>query len=191
MLAGNTDCYQPAEHHFGITRAILKVLWKYKHPVGIITKNSLILRDLDILKPMAKHQLLRVSISLTTLDEDVRRLLEPRTASVKNRLKTIEQLARCRDFSECYASSQFIPGLNDHEILAMAQKVSELGAHSIAYTIVRLNGDVATIFEDWARKAIPDRADRILNRIKDCHGGQLYDNRFGKRMKGEEKSSPK
>jgi DNA repair photolyase len=186
MLSGNTDCYQPAEYQFGLTREILKILWKHKHPVGVITKNSLILRDLDILKPMAEHQLLRVSISLTTLNEDLRRLLEPRTASVNSRLKTIEQLADA-GISVNVMLAPIIPGLNDHEILAMAQKVSELGAHSIAYTIVRLNGDVATIFEDWVRKVIPDRADRILNRIRDCHGGELYDNRFGTRMKGEGK----
>ena len=186
MLAGNTDCYQPAEQEFRITRQILKVLWKYRHPVGLITKNSLITRDLDILTEMAKHQLAKVSISLTTLDEDVRRLLEPRTASVKKRLQTIKTLVN-HGISVNVMLAPIIPGINDHEILEMAKTVSELGARSIAYTMVRLNGDVATIFEDWIMKTMPDRADKVLNKIRACHGGQLNDSRFGTRMTGEGK----
>jgi DNA repair photolyase len=184
MLAGNTDCYQPAEQTLGITREILKVLWKYRHPVGIITKNSMVLRDLDLLQPMAENRLLRVSISLTTLDEKLRRLLEPRTASVKARLKTIEVLA-AKGIPVNVMMAPIIPGLNDHEILEVGQKVSSLGAVSMAYTMVRLNGDVAVIFEDWIRKTLPDRADRVLNRIRDVHGGELNDSRFGTRMRGE------
>jgi DNA repair photolyase len=184
MLAGNTDCYQPAEQTLGITREILKVLWKYRHPVGIITKNSMVLRDLDLLQPMAENRLLRVSISLTTLDEKLRRLLEPRTASVKARLKTIEVLAE-KGIPVNVMMAPIIPGLNDHEILEVGQRVSSLGAVSMAYTMVRLNGDVAAIFEDWIRKTMPDRADRVLNRIRDVHGGELNDSRFGTRMRGE------
>lgn len=186
MLAGNTDCYQPVEKELEITREILKVLWKYRHPVGIITKNSLILRDLDILRPMAEQRLLRVSISLTTLDENLRRALEPRTASVHNRLKTIQTLAE-NGIPVNAMLAPIIPALNDHEILPMAEAVSRLGALSIAYTMVRLNGDVAEVFEDWIRKNMPDRAERVLNRIRDCHGGQLQDHRFGARMRGEGK----
>jgi DNA repair photolyase len=186
MLSGNTDCYQPAELKFGITRAILQVLKKYKHPVGIITKNSLILRDLDIIKPMAAENLLRVSVSLTTLDEDTRRFLEPRTTTIKQRLATIRQLVDA-GVSVNVMLAPIIPGLTDHEILPMAEQVSSLGASSIAYTLVRLNGDVGAIFEDWARRVIPDRADRILNRIKDCRGGTLEEKRFGIRMRGEGK----
>lgn len=184
MLAGNTDCYQPAEQTLGITREILQVLWKYRHPVGIITKNSMVLRDLDLLQPMAENRLLRVSISLTTLDEKLRRLLEPRTASVKARLKTIEVLA-AKGIPVNVMMAPIIPGLNDHEILEVGQRVSSLGAVSMAYTMVRLNGDVAAIFEDWIRKTMPDRADRVLNRIRDVHGGELNDSRFGTRMRGE------
>ena len=184
MLAGNTDCYQPAERRFGITRQILEVLWKHKHPVGLITKNSLILRDLDLLRSMAEQRLVKVSISVTTLDEDVRRLLEPRTASVKSRLHTIQSLASA-GIPVNVMLAPIIPGLTDHELLEMAKAVSELGASSFAYQIVRLNGDVAAIFEDWIRKAMPDRAERVLNRIRDCHGGNLNDSRFGTRMKGE------
>lgn len=184
MLAGNTDCYQPAERKFGITRQILEVLWKYRHPVGLITKNSLILRDLDILKQLASENLVHVSVSVTTLDEDLRQLLEPRTASVQRRLQTIKTLAD-NGIPVNVMLAPIIPGLNDHEILKMAERVSEMGALSIAYTVVRLNGDIAEIFEDWIRKAMPDRADRVLNRIRDCHGGKLNDSRFGTRMRGE------
>ncbi|MBV6653840.1 MAG: PA0069 family radical SAM protein [Mameliella sp.] len=184
MLAGNTDCYQPAEQTLAITRELLKVLWKYRHPVGIITKNSLVLRDLDLLRPMAENRLLRVSISLTTLNEELRRTLEPRTASVNARLKTIEALSE-NGIPVNVMMAPIIPGLNDHEILEVGQKVSSLGALSMAYTMVRLNGDVAVIFEDWIRKSMPDRADRVLNRIRDVHGGELHDSRFGTRMSGE------
>ncbi len=184
MLSGNTDCYQPIEKKLEITRSILEVLWKYKHPVGIITKNSLILRDLDILREMAKNNLVHVSISITTLNEDLRRFLEPRTASIQARLHTVEQLSK-NGIPVNIMFAPIIPGLNEHEIFKMAEWTSKLGAMSMAYTMVRLNGDVAVIFEDWLRKAFPDRADKVLNKIKECHGGQLKDNRFGKRMVGE------
>lgn len=184
MLSGNTDCYQPIEKDLKITRQILEVLLKYRHPVGLITKNSLILRDLDLLSEMAALQLAKVSISVTTLDESLRRVLEPRTASVKSRLSTIRTLSQ-NGIPVNVMLAPIIPGLNDHEIIEMAKRVSEAGAISIYYTVVRLNGDIAEIFEDWIRKNMPDRAEKVLNRIRDCHGGQLHDSRFGTRMKGE------
>lgn len=184
MLSGNTDCYQPAERKFGITRKILEVLWKYRHPVGIITKNSLILRDLDLLQELARHRLVKVSISVTTLEEDLRRQLEPRTAAVANRLRVIRELSR-HGIPVNVMMAPIIPGLNDHEIMAVAKAVSGEGALSMAYTMVRLNGDVGEIFEDWLRKNLPDRADKVLNKIRDCHGGKLSDSRFGTRMTGE------
>jgi len=186
MLSGNTDCYQPIEKKKEITRKILQVLWKYRHPVGIITKNSLVLRDLDILAKMAEHNLVRVAISITSLDENLRRLLEPRTASVNARLNTIQKLSD-HHIPVNVMFAPIIPGLNDHEIFKMAEWTSKLGAKGIHYTMVRLNGDVAEIFEDWIRKAFPDRADKVLHKIKEVHGGQLNDNRFGKRMRGEGK----
>lgn len=184
MLSGNTDCYQPIEKKLEITRRILEVLWKYRHPVGIITKNSLVLRDLDILRQMAEKDLVHVAISLTTLDEDLRRKLEPRTASVHNRLHAIEKLS-ANGIPVNVMFAPIIPGLNDQEIFKVAEWTSKLGARSMGYTMVRLNGDVAQIFEDWIRKVFPDRADKVMNKIKDCHGGQTNDHRFGKRMRGE------
>lgn len=186
MLSGNTDCYQPAEKEYELTRQILEVLWRYRHPVGLITKNSLILRDLDILEKLAHENLVRASISLTTLKEDTRRILEPRTATASQRLKTIRQLSEAGVCVNVMLAP-IIPGLNDHEILAMAEAAAEAGAVSMASIVVRLNGDVANIFEDWARRSIPDRADRVLNRIRDCHNGQLKDSRFKTRMRGEGK----
>ncbi|MBK9012639.1 MAG: PA0069 family radical SAM protein [Saprospiraceae bacterium] len=184
MLSGNTDCYQPIERKLEITRGILEVLWRHRHPVSIITKNSLVLRDLDLLKKMADNRLVRVAISVTTLDEDLRRRLEPRTASVHSRLFTIEKLAS-NGIPVSVMFAPIIPGLNDHEIFKLAEYTSGLGALSFGYTVVRLNGDIGAIFEDWVRKNLPDRADKVLNRIKDLHGGQLGDSRFGDRMRGQ------
>lgn len=184
MLSGNTDCYQPAEKKFEITRQILQILWKYRHPVGLITKNSLILRDLDILQKLNEQNLVKVSISVTTLQEELRRFLEPRTASVRNRLQTIEALSSY-GIPVNVMIAPIIPGLTEHEILEIAKRVEACGARSIGYTMVRLNGDVGKIFEDWIRKNMPDRADKVLNKIRECHGGQLNDSRFGTRMTGE------
>ncbi|MEM1122340.1 MAG: PA0069 family radical SAM protein [Bacteroidota bacterium] len=184
MLSGNTDRYQPIEGKLEITRDILKTFWKYRHPVSIITKNSLILRDLDILKQLAAHNLVRVAISITTLQEELRRFLEPRTATIANRLKTVETLA-ANGIPTMVMMAPIIPSLNDNEILKLVKTVADLGASRIGYTMIRLNGDVATIFADWLYKTMPNRADRVLNQIRDCHGGALEDKRYSKRMSGE------
>lgn len=184
MFAGNTDVYQPAEQKFGLTRACLEVFWKYRHPVSIITKNSLVLRDLDIIEQLAAERLVHVAISITTLDDNLRLMLEPRTATIKNRLRTMETLSAA-GVPVFAMMAPIIPGLNDHEILPLVKAVAERGALGIGHTMVRLNGDVALVFEDWIRKSMPDRADRVLNRIKDTHGGSLEEKRFGKRMSGE------
>ncbi|MCS6929527.1 MAG: PA0069 family radical SAM protein [Saprospiraceae bacterium] len=184
MFAGNTDVYQPAERRFGITRACLEVFWRYRHPVGIITKNSLILRDLDLLKALAAERLVHVAISLTTLDERLRQYLEPRTATVAQRLRTIETLS-AYGIPVFAMLAPIIPGLNDAEILPMAQAAAERGALGLGYSVVRLNGDVAPIFEDWLRKNMPDRARKILNRIRHIHGGNLHNSRPSLRMRGE------
>ncbi|GLB53127.1 radical SAM protein [Neptunitalea chrysea] len=184
VLSGNTDCYQPAEKKFELTRKCLEVFLKYKHPVGIITKNAMILRDLDILKELASAQLVGVNISVTSLSEDTRRLLEPRTTTIKKRLETITQLTE-NGIPVNAMLAPIIPGINSHEILPMAKAVSNAGALAIGYTVVRLNGAIADIFTDWLEKALPDRADKVLNQIKECHGGSLGDSRFGDRMRGE------
>ncbi len=184
MLSGNTDCYQPIEKKLEITRKILEVFLKYQHPVSIITKNALILRDLDILTELSKLNLLHVSISITSLKEDTRRILEPRTASIPKRLKTVETLAQNR-IPVNVMMAPIIPAINSHEIFNLVKKVSELGAVSAAYTMVRLNGAIGNLFKDWVLKAFPDRAKKILHQIESCHGGQLNDSRFGTRMRGD------
>lgn len=186
MFSGNTDCYQPIEKKFEITRKMLQVLLKLKHPVSMITKNALILRDLDILKEMAAMNLVRVSISITSLSEETRRAVEPRTATIKKRLETVKVLVE-NNIPVNVMMAPIIPSINSHEILPLVKKVSELGATSVAYTIVRLNGAIGEIFTNWVRKTYPDRANKILHQIEDTHKGSLNDSRYGSRMRGEGK----
>ena len=186
ILSGNTDCYQPIEKELKITRSMLKVLLKLKHPVTIITKNALIIRDLDLLKEMAKQNLVHVSISITSLSEETRRTLEPRTASIKKRLETVKKLSE-NGIPVNVMMAPIIPAINIHEILKLVKTVTTFGAQSVAYTIVRLNGAIGQIFTDWVQKTYPDRAQKILQQIRDCHNGHLNDSRYGKRMKGEGK----
>ena len=183
VLSGNTDCYQPIERKLEITRGLLKLFLKYKHPVGIITKNSLILRDLDILGALARLQLVKVMISVTTLDETTRQILEPRTASIKKRLQTIETLTDA-GVPTGVMIAPVIPGINSHEILPLVKAVSERGALHVGHTIVRLNGAIGPIFENWVQKTLPDRADKIMNQIAACHNGRVNDSEFWRRMKG-------
>ncbi|WP_273568880.1 PA0069 family radical SAM protein [Maribacter halichondriae] len=186
VLSGNTDCYQPAEKKFGITRECLEVFLKYRHPVGLITKNALILRDLDILKELTKDNLVGVNVSVTSLSEETRRILEPRTATIKRRLRTIKILSE-NNIPVNAMLAPIIPGINSHEIMNLAKAVSEHGASSFAFTVVRLNGAIGGIFTDWIKKTMPNRADKVLRQIEDCHGGTLNDSRFGIRSRGEGK----
>ncbi len=185
-FSGNTDCYQPAEAKFKLTRSMLEVMLELQHPVGIITKNSLISRDLDILKALNEKQLINVYISVTTLDEDLRRDLEPRTSTASQRLKTIKLLSS-HGIPVGVMFAPIIPGLNSHEIMQIAEKTSEAGALSMGYTMVRLNGQVSDIFKEWLQRKYPDRYDKVINQIEEVHGGKLNDSRFGKRMRGEGK----
>jgi len=184
VMSGNTDCYQPAEKKFGITRKCLELFLKYRHPVGIITKNSLITRDLDILSELAKDNLVKVNVSITSLSEKTRQLLEPRTATIQKRLDTVKRLSE-NGIPVNVLLAPIIPGINSHEIIPLAKAASDAGAVSIGHTVVRLNGAIGEIFTDWIEKAMPDRASKVLNQIKDCHGGALNDSRYGSRISGE------
>ncbi|MEZ4949301.1 MAG: PA0069 family radical SAM protein [Saprospiraceae bacterium] len=186
MLSGNTDCYQPAEKQFEITRQLLEVFWKYRHPVGLITKNSLILRDLDVLEKLAANGLVHVAISVTTLQDELRKFMEPRTATALNRLKVIKTLSE-RGIPVFAMLAPIVPGLNDHEVFDLTKATAQAGALDCTFQIVRLNGEIGEIFEDWLGKTYPDRKEKVLNKIKDCHGGELSDSRFSVRMKGEGK----
>jgi DNA repair photolyase len=186
VLSGNTDCYQPAEKKFEITRKCLEVFLKYKHPVSIITKNALVLRDLDLLKAMDKDNLVSLHVSITSLSEETRRILEPRTTTIKQRLKIVKTVSDL-GIPVNVMLAPIIPAINSHEILPMAKVVSEHGASTCGFTLIRLNGAIGGIFTDWIKKTMPDRADKVLNQIRDCHGGTMNDSRFGTRMKGEGK----
>ena len=184
MLSGNTDCYQPVERKLMITRELLKVFLKYGNPVGIITKNSLVTRDIDILQQLAREGLVGVHISLTSLNEDLRIKLEPRTATAKNRLKTIEALTKA-GIPVGIMAAPLIPGLNHSEIPQILKAAADHGALGAGYTVVRLNGSIKDIFHDWLVKNYPDRASKVWNQIAELHGGQVNDSEWGRRMKGE------
>ncbi|MBT8231053.1 MAG: PA0069 family radical SAM protein [Bacteroidia bacterium] len=184
MVSGNTDCYQPVEKTYTITRKILKVMLDFKHPIGLITKNNLILRDLDIIKKLAKDNLISVAISINTLDDKLRQKLEPRASSISQRLKLIKTLVD-NGISVTALAAPIIPGLNESEIIPLVKKLSELGVSKIGHIVVRLNGDIAELFEDWLIRHYPQRADKVLNKIKSLHGGKLNDSRIGDRMSGE------
>ncbi len=186
MFSGNTDCYQPMERRYRITRSMLEVCLEYKNPVGIITKNSLILRDLDLLKELASQRLVHVMVSITSLKDELRLLLEPRTATYKNRLHIIEQLSK-NNIPAGVMIAPVIPGLTSEEIPRIIEAIAGQGALAVGYSIIRLNGEVKTIFRDWLNRNLPDAAEKIWNQIKECHGGQVNDSRFGTRMSGEGK----
>lgn len=150
----------------------------------MITKNSLVLRDLDILKELAADNLVHINISITSLQEHTRRILEPRTASIPKRLKTVETLSN-NGIPVSVMMAPIIPSINNHEIMPLVKEIAERGALGVGYTIVRLNGAIGEIFTDWVRKALPERADKVLHQIEQIHGGSLNDSRFGVRMKGE------
>ena len=183
-ISGNTDCYQPCEREYKITRRLLEIMLKYKHPVGIITKNALITRDLDILEELAKLNLVAVNISITSLKEELRRKLEPRTASARKKLEAIQQLSQ-HGIPVNVLMAPIIPALNDDEIFSIAKEAASHGALSMYHQIVRLNGPNGEIFTDWVTKNYPERAEKVLNQLREMHGGKLSDSRFGTRMKGE------
>jgi DNA repair photolyase len=184
LLSGNTDCYQPMERKLQITRSLLEVFLKYKHPVSIITKNNLILRDIDILESLAKLNLIHVNVSLNSLDEQLRQKLEPRTITATGRLAVIEKLSE-RNIPVRVMVAPIIPGLNSTEMPSIIKAAAGRGALAAGFTIVRLNGSIGEIFTDWVEKAFPDRAEKVLNMIASCHGGNLNDSRWGTRMSGE------
>ncbi|MGB3180734.1 MAG: PA0069 family radical SAM protein [Cyclobacteriaceae bacterium] len=183
-LSGNTDCYQPLERELRLTRGCLEVLRKYHHPVGIITKNALILRDLDILKDLAAEGLVHVYMSITTLDEGIRQKMEPRTARASKRLEVMQRLTDAGIPCGVMAAP-VIPGINNAEIPQIIEKAAAAGAVTAGYTIVRLNGSVGPIFKDWLFKNFPDRANKVWNQICAMHGGNVNDSEWGRRMHGE------
>lgn len=184
MLSGNTDCYQPIEQEHKITRRILEVFLKHKHPVGIITKNKLVLRDKDILQELAQQNLVQVMITITTLNEALRRKLEPRTVTGKKRIETIAKLHEA-GIPVGVMVAPVIPGLNSDEIPKIIQGAADAGANTVGMTVLRLSGSIGTLFGDWLEKNYPDRKEKVLNQVKECHGGDPADLKIGTRMTGQ------
>ena len=184
LLSGNTDCYQPIERKFQITRKVLEVFLQYRHPVHILTKNALVIRDLDILTQLADKNLVTVSLSIPTINEELRRKLEPRTSSVANKLQAIQTLSS-NGIPTHIMVAPIIPGLNSNEILPILKKIKEKGALGFGYTLVRLNDSVEPVFVDWLEEHYPDRKEKVLNHISSMHGGKLGEKQMFKRKTGE------
>lgn len=184
MLSGNTDCYQPIERKLEITRKLLQICLRFKHPVSIITKNALIIRDIDILSELAKLNLVHVMITITSLNEELRQKLEPRTVTYKNRLKALHVLSRA-GIQVGVMNAPIIPGLTSHEVPEIIKVASEHGASVAGYTIVRLNGSIADVFKDWLYKNYSGHAEKVWHHIQDYHGGKVHDSRWSIRTRGE------
>lgn len=184
IVSGNTDPYQPIERKLRITRRCLEVFLRHRNPLGIITKNALVTRDIDILEQLARLDLVSVRISITSLRNEVINHMEPRTSRPALRLKAVRQLADA-GISVGVMVAPIIPGLTDEEIPAILEAAAEAGARHAGYTIVRLPLAVEPIFVEWVERAFPERSSKILNRIRELHGGKLYKSEFGKRMRGE------
>jgi DNA repair photolyase len=183
-LGSNTDPYQPIEREQKITRRLLEVLLRYRHPVTIVTKGSLILRDLDLLTELAEQRLVSVMISLTTLDDELKRILEPRAAAPKARLRAIRVL-REAGIPVGVLCSPMIPMINDSELESLLREAKAAGALTANYMMLRLPLEVAPLFEEWLQAHYPQRATHVLSLIRQSRGGELYDSRFGSRMRGE------
>ena len=182
-FSGVTDCYQPAEREFRLTRQCLEVAAEHFQPVSIVTKNALILRDLDILTKMANKDLVHVFVSVTTLDPELARDMEPRTSTPCARLRTIETLADA-NVPVGVMVAPVVPGLNDSEIPAILKESGELGAYTAGYVLLRLPLTVQPVFEEWIRRTRPNKADMVLGRIKETRGGKYNNSQWGQRMVG-------
>lgn len=184
MLSGNTDCYQPAEQHYRLTRKMLEVCNEFNQPVGILTKNAAILKDIDVLREMAKKKIVSAMVSITSFNEDLRRVMEPRTTTAKQKLKVINELSNA-GVRMGIMMGPMIPGLNEHEMQRIMKAASDNGATFTAYTFIRLNGAIKFLFHDWLYKNFPDRADKVWHLIEQSHDGKVNDTRWGLRMRGE------
>jgi DNA repair photolyase len=183
-MSGVTDCYQPAERHFRITRGCLEVLAEFRNPVSIITKNFLVTRDLDLLRELARFDAVHVFLSITTLNADLAAKMEPRASRPAHRLRAVEMLARA-GVPVGVMVAPIIPGLNDREIPAVLEAAKAAGAGEAGYTVLRLPHGVKDVFQDWLRLHFPEKMERILGTLRGVRGGQLYKSEFGSRMRGE------
>ncbi len=182
-LGANTDPYQPIEKQYRISRAVLEVLAEFNHPVGVVTKNAMVTRDIDVLQSMARLGLAKVALSVTTLDGKLARAMEPRASTPAKRLGAIEALAKA-GIPTVVMLGPIIPGLNDHEIENILKAAQAAGATEAGYTMLRLPHEVKGIFKDWLEKQYPDRFAKVMSHIKDVRGGNETSAKFGERMTG-------
>ena len=182
-LGANTDPYQPIERTYRITRQVIEVLSEFKHPFGIVTKSGSVTRDIDLLQPMAKLGLVKVAVSVTTLDGKLARSMEPRASTPNKRLRAIEELSKA-GIPTVVMMGPIIPGLNDHEIENILKAAHAAGAREAGYTMLRLPFEVKGIFKDWLAKEFPDRYSRVMSNVKDVRGGRETSSQWGERMTG-------
>jgi DNA repair photolyase len=182
-LGTNTDPYQPIDEKYQVTREILKVLRDFRHPVGIVTKSNRVLRDLDILSEMAKDNLARVAISVTTLDRKLARAMEPRAPTPERRLEAIRELTAA-GVPTSVMTAPMIPALNDHEMEAILERAREAGARHAGYVVLRLPLEIKDLFREWLEAEQPGRASHVMSLVRSMRDGKDYDAEWGKRMKG-------
>lgn len=187
MFSGNTDCYQPIERKLQLTRQCLEVCLRYRNPVSIITKNGLIERDIDIISELAKLNLVKVTLSITSLKQELTKILEPRTASPLKRLQVIKKLDE-NNIPAGVNIAPLIPGLNEEEIPSILKEAAKHGAKYAHYILLRLPFSVKDIFLDWLQKNLPERSLKVINRIKEIRGGKLNESEFFKRYEGQGES---
>ncbi|MDB6125387.1 MAG: repair photolyase [Pedosphaera sp.] len=183
-MSGVTDCYQPVERKLKLTRQCLEVLAEFRNPVAIVTKNHLVTRDIDLLSELARHRAAAVFLSVTTLDTDLRKVMEPRTSPPASRLSAIAELTKA-GIPTGVLVSPVVPGLTDHEIPAIVSAAVKAGAKFAGYVTLRLPYSVAPLFEQWLAQHFPDRKEKVLNRIRALRDGKLNNADFGSRMRGE------
>jgi DNA repair photolyase len=182
-LSGNTDPYQPAERHFQLTRECLRVLSEFRNPVAVVTKNYLVTRDIDILKTLSEYNAALVAVSVTTLDPNLARAMEPRTSQPDYRLKAIQKLSE-NTIPTMVMIAPVIPGLTDHEIPNIIQRAVDAGAEQAGYIMLRLPYGVKELFQNWLEAHCPNKKNKVLSRIASIRGGNLNSNEFYARMKG-------
>ncbi len=183
VLSGNTDCYQPSERDLRITRACLEVFREFLNPVGIITKSALVCRDVDLLAPLAAVGAAQVHISITTLDAELARSMEPRASTPARRLAAIAEL-HAAGIPVGVMTAPIIPGLNDHEIPKILEHAAAAGATAAGWTLLRLAKPLDRLFDDWLSQHHPARRNRVLHRLRECRSGEINDPRFRHRMRG-------
>lgn len=183
-LSGVTDCYQPIERKFRITRACLEVMLECRNPVTVITKNSLVTRDIDILGELAARNLVFVHLSITSLDRKLQRVMEPRASTPENRLKAVEALSKA-GIPVGVMIAPIVPGLTDSEVPQIMKAVADAGARSVGYVMLRLPHGVKEIFARWLEQHFPDRADKVMNFVRGMRDGDLYNSKWFERQRGE------